>query len=95
MMAAGIALGSVTAFALLGIGLGIFQLNGTVRNGLRRVADVFSIIDDEDDEEDTYPLMDDANFDIDEETEEQFQGIVGGLTPLEELAKKIAREEST
>jgi hypothetical protein len=90
----GIALASVTAFGFLGIALGIFRVGDALRSGLNRVADAFSLIDDEDDEEDAFPEMDDAGFDIDDETAEQFQGIVKDLAPLEKLARKIVREES-
>lgn len=96
LLGIGIAVGSVLAFGFLGIALGIFSVSGALRDGLKAVADAFSLIEDGEEEEDLAepPVLDDVDCEIDDATRLTFVEIAERLGQLQHLGERIAREES-
>lgn len=87
---------SVGAFGILGIALGIFKLSTHVRSGLRAVAEAFSLVDDDEEEEDfVIDQLDDVGYEIDDETDEAFIKIANELRQLELEGDEIARREES
>lgn len=74
----------------------IGDLSDSVRSGLSEVAEQFSLIDDDEEEEVSFELpMDEQGYDIDDETDEAFTEIAKGLEDLERRGNKIAKREES